>query len=81
MTAFTLGVMARSTISAVISPVTGSTSTKRGVAPAMLTASAVAMNVLPGTITSWPAPMPSARSDIASASVPEARPTASSASQ
>jgi hypothetical protein len=47
----------------------------------MLTASAVAMNVLAGTTTSWPGPMPSARSDSASASVPEATPIASSASQ
>jgi hypothetical protein len=74
-------VSACSTSSAVISPVTGSTSMTRGRAPARLTASAVAMNVLAGMMTSSPAPMPSARSERASASVPEPTPIACSVSQ
>ena len=68
-------------MSAVIRPVAGSTSTRRGVAPTRLTASAVAMNEFAGTMTSSPAPMPSARSESTSASVPEETPTASPASQ
>ena len=46
----------------------------RGTAPTALTASAVAMNELAGTITSSPGPISSARSASASASVPEETP-------
>ena len=46
--------------SAVSRCVYGSTSTSFGVAPARLTASAVAMNEFDGTMTSSPAPMSSA---------------------
>ena len=45
-------------------------------APTALTASAVAMNELVGTITSSPGPISRARSASASASVPEETPTA-----
>ena len=48
-----------------------SQSTSAGSAPARLTASAVAMNVLAGTITRSPGRTPSARSASTSASVPE----------
>ena len=76
-----VGVSAASTISAVISAVSGSTSTRTGVAPTALTASAVAMKELVGTMTSSPGPMPSARSASSSASVPEETPTACSVPQ
>ena len=56
------GPIAASTASAVSRCVYGSTSTSRGVAPARLTASAVAMNEFDGTMTSSPAPMSSALS-------------------
>ena len=65
-----------STSSGVIRSVSGVTSAKRGTAPAQTTASAVAMNVLAGTITSSPgrSRAPAASSSIAS--VPFATPTA-----
>src|SRR3954471_22730678 len=68
--------MAGSMCAAVTSAVSGSTSTKHGRAPTSVTASAVAMNELAGTITSSPGPIRSARSASARASVPEATPTA-----
>ncbi|MNV95169.1 hypothetical protein D3C71_1900340 [compost metagenome] len=52
--------------------VSGSTSTKTGVAPSSTMTSAVATKVNEVVITSSPAPMPSAISDISRASVPEA---------
>ena len=67
--------------SAVSRPVNGSGSTSLGLAPARLTASAVAMNVLAGTMTSSPAPTPTAISANASASVPEPTPIACCVSQ
>jgi hypothetical protein len=51
--------------------VTGSTSTKTGVAPSLLTHPAVAKNEYVGVMTSSPAPMPSAIRARSSASVPE----------
>ena len=57
ITARVRGPIAASTRSAVIRCVSGSTSTSRGVAPARLTASAVAMNEFVGTMTSSPGPM------------------------
>ena len=81
MTARVRGPIAAATASAVRRWVSGSTSTRRGVAPARLTASAEAMNEFVGTMTSSPAPMSRARSASASASVPEERPTACRASQ
>ena len=56
--------------------VSGSTSTKTGVAPAAMTARPVNAAVIAGTITSSPAPMSSARSSSAIASVPLPTPTA-----
>jgi hypothetical protein len=56
--------------------VAGSTSTITGRAPIAITASAVKAAVIAGTITSSPAPMSSARSASAIASVPLATPTA-----
>ena len=53
----------------------GQTSTKRGRAPTATTASAVAMNVLRGTITSSPGPIPRPARISSSASVPLATPT------
>ncbi len=49
----------------------GSISTKTGVAPVSATAFAVAAKVKDGTITSSPAPMPRASSAMCSAEVPE----------
>ena len=79
----TCGPIAAAISGAVSRPVSGSGSTRTGRAPARLTASAVAMNVLAGTITSSPAsaPTPSDFSTSTSASVPEPTPTACSASQ
>jgi hypothetical protein len=74
-------VIAASTRSAVIRCVAGSTSTGTTVAPARLTASAVAMNEFVGTMTSSPRPMRSALSARTIASVPEDTPTACSAPQ
>ena len=51
--------------------VAGSQSAKRGVAPAAMTAAAVAWNVLAGTTTSRPV-TPTARSTISRALVPDA---------
>ena len=81
MTARVRGPIAASTASGVIRCVSGSTSTNRGVAPAQLTASAVAMNEFVGTITSSPAPISSARSASEIASVPDETPTARSLPQ
>ena len=69
------------TSSAVIRCESGSTSIGTGTAPTALTASAVAMKELVGTITSSPLPISSARSASASASVPEETPIAKSLSQ
>ena len=55
--------------------VRGSMSTKTTRAPAMVTASDVAMNEFAGTRTSSPGPTPSAMSAMAIASVPLATPT------
>ena len=74
------GVMCSATISAVSRCVRSSTSTRHGVAPARLTASAVAMNELAGTMTSSPGPTPSACRARTIASVPEETPTACGAS-
>ena len=67
--------------SGVMRCVSGSTSTSRGVAPARLTASAVAMNEFAGTTTSSPGPIRSARSASTIASVPDETPIACSVSQ
>ena len=70
------GVSAASTASGSIRYVPSSAqSASTGVAPARQTASAVAMNVLAGTMHSSPAPTPSARNAISIASVPLATPT------
>ncbi len=61
MTQRTVGFSAAATISAVRSPDAGSTSTSSARAPTALTASAVAMNELAGTITSSPGPISNAR--------------------
>ncbi len=55
--------------------VRGSMSTNTTRAPAMVTASDVAMKEFAGTMTSSPGPTPSAMSAIAIASVPLATPT------
>src|SRR6185437_2981400 len=68
--------MAASRSAGVSSRLSGLTSANRGVAPARTTASADAMKVLAGTITSSPAPIPSAVSVSAIASVPLATPIA-----
>ena len=54
--------------------VSGRQSTNTGVAPAWLTDSAVAMNVLTGTMTSSPGPTPTACRARRRASVPELTP-------
>ena len=59
-----------------IRSVRGSTSANTGVAPACKTASAVATNVMAGTITSSPGPTPAALNARDRASVPEAQPAA-----
>ena len=56
-------------------PLSSSTSQRTGVAPAWVTARADATNVIPGTITSSPGPMPAASIATVSAAVPEATPT------
>ena len=80
-TALVRGPIAAATASAVSRWVSGSTSTSFGVAPARLTPSALAMNEFAGTMTSSPAPMPSAFMASTIASVPEETPTAKSVSQ
>jgi hypothetical protein len=75
MTAAVRGVIASWTPDAVISSVAGLTSTNTGLAPTANTASAVAMNVLAGTMTSSPGPMPSAARLSWRAAVPLATPT------
>ncbi len=62
-------------------PVASSTSQRTGTAPEWSTASAEAMNVCAGTITSSPAPIPAAWRLIESAAVPEATPTQSAVEQ
>ena len=57
-------------------PVSSQTSHSTGVAPACSTASADAMNVCAGTITSSPGPMPAARRTSDRADVPDETPTA-----
>ena len=69
------GVTASATRSGSISRYSGSTSTSTGTAPIRLTASAVAMKVLAGRMTSAPAVTPEARSASSRASVPLATPT------
>ena len=61
--------------------VSGRQSTKTGVAPQWLTASAVAMKVLTGTMTSSPGPTPAACSARRTASVPVLTPAQCSAPQ
>ena len=65
---------AGSTDAAVNNSVSESTSAITGRAPTWATASAVAANVISGTMTSSPGPTPSARSDKDKASVPELHP-------
>ena len=67
--ALVLGVMASSTRLGSIVQVTGSTSTKTGVAPAKVTAAAVAVKVWVGTITSCPGPILAAKKGIAAVPV------------
>ncbi len=64
-----------------ISPVPSSTSHSTGVAPTWAIASAEAMNVWPGTITSSPGPIPWAFSISISAEVPDDTPTQCDTSQ
>ena len=70
MIAFVRGVTAASIWAGSMSSVSNSTSTNTGTAPIMSAALAVAMNVYGGTITSSPAPMPSALRATDSAIVP-----------
>ena len=65
------GVIAASAASRSISPVPGTESTSTGVAPACSTALAEATNVIAGTSTSSPGPIPSTCSDRISAAVHE----------
>ncbi len=76
MTARVAGVRTASIASGVISRVASSTSANRGRAPARTIASTVATNVLAGTTTSSPGPIPTARRARWRASVPLATPTA-----
>ena len=71
MTALVRGVIAASIASGEMQNESGSMSTKTGVAPARATALAVAAKVKDGTITSSPAPMPSAIRAMCRADVPE----------
>src|SRR5581483_1538254 len=75
--AFVRSVSLRSTSDGSRFSVTGSMSTKTGVAPTRAIASAVAKNVNAGQTTSSPAPMPRASSTRTSASVPFAQLTVS----
>ena len=70
------GPTARSTSSGRRAKVSGSMSTKTGVAPTASIDSEVAKNVNGEVTTSSPGPTPRARSAITSASVPELTPTA-----
>ncbi len=72
--AWVRGVTAAATRAGSMSRCSSSTSTRTGTAPMRETASAVAMNVLAGRITSPPGPTPTARSASSSASVPLATP-------
>jgi hypothetical protein len=62
-------VMASSTRAASRFPVSGSTSTKTGVAPASMIELAVAMKVIGVVMTSQPGPTPSASREMCSAPV------------
>ncbi len=75
-TAVVRGVTAGPTAAVSMRPLLSRQSTKTGVAPMWLTASAVAMNVLAGTMTSSPGLTPAASSASLTASVPELTPTA-----
>ncbi len=79
MMALVRGVMAASTSAPVVLKVAGSRSTKTGLAPRRETTPAVAKKVKVGTITSSPAPMPSAMRATNWASVPLLMPTAKDA--
>ena len=81
MTARVRGLIAAASVAGVIRSVSSLTSAKRGVAPARTIAAALAMNVLAGTMTSSPGPMPSAVRVSCSASVPFATATAYSVPQ
>ena len=59
--AFVRWVIAASTAAGSMLAVSGSTSASTGVAPVWETASAVAMKVLAGTMTSSPGPIPAAK--------------------
>ena len=76
ITALVRGVIAARTEAASTIDVTGSTSTKTGVAPSRATDPAVAKNENVGVMTSSPGPIPSAISATTSASVPDDTPTA-----
>ena len=76
MIAFVFGVIAASIAFGQILNVRGSISTKTGMAPTYLIASAVAINVNGVVMTSSPSPMPSAINAKCRASVPEATPIA-----
>ena len=73
--AFVLGVMRRATSSGSNVNVSSFTSADTGVAPAWTTEVAEEMNVIDGTITSWPAPTPSAKYTAVRATVPLANAT------
>ena len=73
ISALVRGVIAASAASRSMRPWPGSLSTSTGVAPACSTAFAEATNVIAGTRTSSPGPMPSAMSASVSAAVHEAR--------
>ena len=75
------GVIAGSMAAGSMLAVSGRQSTKTGVAPAWLTASAVAMKVLTGTMTSSPGPTPAACRARRTASVPELTPAQKPAPQ
>src|SRR5262249_26364823 len=75
MIAFVRGDRTALIVSAVIVWLTGSTSEKTGIAPAMTAALADAMKVRGGTMTSSPEPMPQAYSASSSATVPLATPS------
>ncbi len=76
MTARVRGVIARSVAARSRVYVTGSMSTKTGVAPAIMIVVAEATNENAGVMTSSPGPTPSAVNASRSASVPEATPSA-----
>jgi hypothetical protein len=71
--------MVRAMVRAERLPLSGSTSAKTGVAPALTTQDTLAMNVRGVTMTSSPGPIPMALSTTSSASVPLASATACAA--